>query len=357
MSFKVDGYIQEWLQYLDSGEDSCLERSIVELNSGESVTGGGFIQFAEALSMLVNVVDMSTLSQRISHLLSTKAGEMITSFIHNDPSYFRAQDAMTAGSFIGHSEKTINAWALILHLNAVRFYGVISTFRPFHPLVRTLTLDYLNQSASHAARKLLFQKAGVQALTQDAFYRQVAGSVHACVTVNNGMFHDAVLTSHMGFEGLAEAGTELATYFGNIIPCVTSNRFKKPVFFRRALQIYAELLVRDPKRSPWNQLVLILNRGEYSRSDSVGAALHQFFLRGYEAKGTSFDTWARTLNVFERKPEVIDELWSRPGFLSRLEGLDSSLVVSLFHGSRMKREMLKRYPEHIDASLSRDLGL
>lgn len=357
MSFKVDGYIQDWLRYLDSGDEDYLGRSISDLKNDDSVTGQGFIQFAEALSMLVNVIDMPILCQRINRLLGTKAGEMITSFIHNEPSYFSAPNAATAGLFISHSEKTVSAWALILHLNAERFYGVVSTFRPLHPLVRALTLDYLDQNAAHTSRKMLFQKTGVSALTPDTFYRQVACAVPSCVTVNDGSFHDAVLASRMGFEGLVEANAQISTYLGNITPTVISNRFKKPVHFRRALQIYAELLVADDDRSPWTPFVRIVNRGEYARSESVMNALRQFFFRGYEAQGKSFETWATTLNEFVGKPDIVDGLWSKPGFLEKLEALDSSLIVSLFHGSKMKREMLKRYPKHIDASFSRDLGL
>ncbi|AXH60106.1 hypothetical protein [Pseudomonas amygdali] len=357
MSFRVDGYIQDWLLFLDTGESSCLKRSIAELKPDDSVTGGGFIRFAEGVSLLANVTEMLVLCLRIQQLMGTQAGECVSSFIRNQPSYFKVADADTAGAYISQTQKTISAWTLILHLTAERTYGVVSTYRPFNRLLRSLTLDYLDQPASHTQRKRLFQNIGVSALAEDAFYRKVASSIHLSLTANDGDFHDAVVASKKGFEGLADTGLDLSLYMGYLTPSITSKRFKQPMYFKRALEIYAEVLVRNDQRPPWPHLVRLFENGDYARSASVELALRKFFLRGYEAKGKAFATWATTLSAYGQKHEIIDLLWEKPGFLQRLEDLEGSLTVSLFHGSRMKRELLRRYPEHIDTSFSCDLGI
>lgn len=357
MSFRVDGYIQDWLLFLDTGESSCLERSVEELKSDDSVTGGGFISFAEGISLLANVTEMSVLCLRIQQLMGTQAGECVSSFVRSQPSYFKVADADTAGAYISQNQKTASAWALILHLTAERTHGVVSSYRPFNRLLRSLTLDYLDQRASHTQRQLLFQSIGVPALAEDAFYRKVASNIHLSLTANDGSFHDAVVASKKGFKGLANTGLDLSLYLGYLTPNITSKRFKQPVHFKRMLEIYAEILVRNDQRTPWPHLVRLFENGDYTRSASVESALKQFFLRGYEANGKSFATWATTLSAYGQKHEIIDVLWDHPGFLKRLEVLEGSLTVSLFHGSKMKRELLQRYPEHIDTSFSSDLGL
>lgn len=357
MSFRVDGYIQDWLLFLDTGESSCLERSAAELKPDDSVTGGGFIRFAEGISLLANVTEMSVLCLRIQQLIGTQAGECVSSYIRNQPSYVKAADSDTAGAFISQSQKTANAWALILHLTAERTYGAVSTYRPFNRLLRSLTLDYLEQGSSHAQRLVFFQSMGVTALAEENFYRKVASSIHLSLTAKDGDFHDAVVASKKGFEGLADTGLNLTLYMGYLTPSITSKRFKQPMYFKRALEIYAEVLVRDDQRTPWPHLIRLFENGDYTRSASVEQALKKFFLRGYEAKSKAFATWATTLSAYGQKHEIIDVLWDNPDFLKRLEALEGSLTVSLFHGSQMKREFLRRYPEHIDTSFSSDLGL
>ena len=357
MSFKVDGYIPEWLLYLDSGDAGLLERSELELRIDDSVTGSGFIQFAEAISLLVNVISMPLLCERLACFLRARAGQMILSFIRGEPSYFRAPDANTAGLLISHSDNTILAWTMVLHVQSENAYGAISTFRPLHRLAHALTLDYLNQSPVHLKRKKIFRDLGDEALSQDSFYRQVAGSVHDCVTTKDGPFHDAVISSQMGFAGLIEAGINLSKYFEKISPCITTGRFKKPAHLKRSLQIYAELMVNRSDMSPWKHFIKLLERCDYPNTPQVEMALKDFFVRSFEAQNQSFQTWATTLTAFVGKPQVIEALFHRPLFLSRLQGLDPSVMISLFHGSRMKNQMLQRYPEHIDASFSRDLGL
>lgn len=357
MSFRVDGYIQDWLLFLDTGESSCLERSTAELKPDDSVTGSGFIRFAEGISLLANITEMPTLCLRIQRLMGTQAGECVSSFVRSQPSYFKVADAETAGAYISQDQKTASAWALILHLTAERTYGVVSFYRPFNRLLRSLTLDYLDQSASHTQRQLLFQGIGVPALAEDAFYRKVASNIHISLTASDGDFHDAVVASKKGFEELADTGLDLYLYMGYLTPNITSKRFKQPMHFKRALEIYAEVLVRNDQRTPWPHLIRLFENGDYARSASIEQALRKFFLRGYEAKGEAFATWATTLSAYGQKHEIIDVLWDNPEFLKRLEALEGSLTVSLFHGSQMKREFLRRYPEHIDTSFSSDLGL
>lgn len=357
MSFRIDGYIDDWLQYLSCGDQAFLDRSNAELGNGDSITVSGLYAFAEGLSLLAPVTDLDVMITRLQHLMSKSPGNAILGLVGSVPSYCSASDASAISQMVCQSEKTVAFWVYLLHAQSIRGYGIISTEKPFHALLQQLALGYLNEDAQHQSRQAVFKSLGIIDLASADFYRQVAKLADRFVSVATASFHDQVGTSKGGLQGLIDAGANLSAYMNNLTPRIGTARFKQHQHLKRALSIYAEILVSDASHTEWKPLTGIIRTANYPKSHAMETTLSNFFIRAAQSHGSSFEVLARMLGLYEKKRVLVGELWQSDDFVKKVAALPSRVALDLLDGCEMKNAFLRRYPEHSDASFSRDLGL